>query len=174
MDRPSSDHKSVVSLMLNGEPASLSVSTHDTLLGSLRAAGLTSVREACGVGICGSCTVLVDGKAISSCITLTALCSERHVVTSEGLVKSNGDLDDVQQAFVDKHAFQCSYCIPGMIMAVRALVDDAQAGPVDAREYLSGNLCRCGTYPQILDAVSELLEARGLSLEVAEGGVDAS
>lgn len=154
-----------VRLALNGDRVELSARTDETLLRSLRSVGLTSVREACGIGICGSCTVLVDGKAVSSCLMLTALCSGKDVVTSEGLVAKDGTLDDVQQAFLDKRAFQCSYCIPGMVMAVRALLDGVEPGSsVESLDYLSGNLCRCGSYPQVIQAVYALLEERGIDV----------
>ena len=155
-----SDTRSVV-LNVNGEKTEIEVSGTEFLLETLRGLGLTSVRGACGIGICGSCTVLTDGKAISSCIALTALQEGREILTSEGLVDSEGELDTVQRAFLEHNAFQCSYCIPAMVLSVRAYLDETDRPTLEgAREALTGNLCRCGTYPQVLDVLESLLRAR--------------
>ncbi len=112
--------------------------------------------EGCSVGVCGSCTVLIDGKPVSSCLTLASNIEDKQVTTIEGL-SQNGDLDPVQQAFLKHQAFQCGFCTTGMIMAVKGLLN-AHPHPSEeqARDYLSGNLCRCGTYKEVLAAVSEL------------------
>ncbi|MQA99867.1 MAG: 2Fe-2S iron-sulfur cluster binding domain-containing protein [Actinobacteria bacterium] len=145
-------------LNINGEKVETEISNSDFLLETLRDLGLTSVRGTCGIGICGTCTVLVDGRAISSCITLTALHEGREIVTSEGLVGPNGALDEVQERFVENNAFQCSYCIPAMVLMVRAYLDGTEDPTVEgAREALGGNLCRCGTYPQVLEALEALI-----------------
>lgn len=143
---------------LNRQQRRLRVSDDEILLATLRETfGLTSVRGTCGIGICGTCTVMVDGKVISSCLMLTRQVAGRAVTTAEGLV-DQGRLDEVQEAFVDCGAYQCSFCIPAMTLAVRACLDEQPAATVDTvKEYLAGNLCRCGTYPQILDAAASLV-----------------
>jgi carbon-monoxide dehydrogenase small subunit len=112
--------------------------------------------EGCSVGVCGSCTVLIDGKPISSCLTLASNIEEKQVTTIEGLSK-HGKLDPVQHTFLKHQAFQCGFCTSGMIMAVKGLLN-AHPHPTEeqARDYLSGNLCRCGTYKEVLAAVKEL------------------
>jgi aerobic-type carbon monoxide dehydrogenase small subunit (CoxS/CutS family) len=145
-------------LHVNGRDVDVACSDSDVLLDTLRnELGLHSVRGTCAIGMCGTCTVLVDGRAVSSCLSLTALNEGRAIVTSEGLGDGSG-LDEVQKEFVAHSAFQCSYCIPGIVLAVRAYLDETQDPTVEgAREALSGNLCRCGTYPQILEAVVALI-----------------
>ncbi len=149
-----------VSLLLNGRSETFAVEPGETLLHTLRnRGGLTSTRETCGIGMCGTCTVLVDGRSTSSCIILTAQADDRAIMTSEGLVDADGTLSVVQQAFVRHGAYQCSFCIPGMVLAVHAALNDP-AVPDDLesiRAELAGNLCRCGTYPEILRAVSDLV-----------------
>jgi aerobic-type carbon monoxide dehydrogenase small subunit (CoxS/CutS family) len=124
------------------------------LLDVLRGLGLSSVREGCGVGACGACTALLDGKPVSSCLVYAARCEGRQVQT----IEANGDeLDPVQQAFVDCGALQCGYCTPGFVLTVRALLAENPApSEAEAREYLAGNLCRCGAYPEILEVVRRL------------------
>ena len=124
------------------------------LLDLLRDLGLSSVREGCGVGACGACTVLLDGKPVSSCLIYAARCEGRSVETVEG----NGDeLDSVQQAVLDCGALQCGYCTPGFVLSVRALLaENPSPTEAEVRDYLAGNLCRCGAYPEILEAVSRL------------------
>jgi aerobic-type carbon monoxide dehydrogenase small subunit (CoxS/CutS family) len=145
-------------LNINGDKVDAEISDSDYLLETLRELGLTSVRGTCGIGICGTCTVLVDGRAISSCITLTAIHEGREIVTSEGLLDAKGALDEVQERFVEKNAFQCSYCIPAMVLTVRAYLDGTDEPTAEgAREALAGNLCRCGSYPQVLEALEDLM-----------------
>ncbi|MGH3665096.1 MAG: (2Fe-2S)-binding protein [Egibacteraceae bacterium] len=148
-----------VDLVLNGEPRRVQVRADETLLRTLRdTCDVVSVRGACGIGICGTCTVLLDDKVASSCILLTRQVAGRRVETSEGLTGPNGSLDRVQDAFVRAGAYQCSFCIPAMALTVRACLEERPDADVDTvREYLGGNLCRCGTYPQVLDAVTRLL-----------------
>lgn len=153
-----------VNLTLNDEDIEVSTDPSELLIETLRARGLFSVRGACGIGVCGSCTVQVDGEAVSSCLMLTQQLDGRDVRTSEGLVSSDGELDEVQAAFVNHQAYQCSFCIPGMVMTVRALLDRGEPVTIEsAREELGGNLCRCGTYPWILQAVADLVQEEGES-----------
>ncbi|MCM8749935.1 (2Fe-2S)-binding protein [Thermomicrobiaceae bacterium CFH 74404] len=145
-----------ITVELNGERRALTVRTDATLLEVLRdGCGLASVRETCGIGICGACTVLVDGVPISSCLLLAPLADGCRITTVEGL--SRGDeLHPVQRAFIDQMAFQCSYCTPGMVLsAVALLAERPDPSPEEIAEYLAGNLCRCGSYPRILAAISD-------------------
>lgn len=114
---------------------------------------LVGTKEGCGIGMCGACTVLVDGKPISGCLTLAEQVVGKEILTVEGLEK-DGHLHPVQQAFIDEGAFQCAYCTPGFILSTVALLNE-NPSPTDdeIREYLSGNLCRCGSYQNILKAV---------------------
>lgn len=149
-----------VDLTVNGETATLAVAVDETLLQTLRnRCGITSARGTCGIGLCGSCTVLVDGKVTSSCIMLTAQVGGREIATAESLGGGDGRLSRVQEAFVERGAYQCSFCIPAMALTVHAGLADEEAGRScdDVREYLAGNLCRCGTYPEILQAVTDLV-----------------
>jgi aerobic carbon-monoxide dehydrogenase small subunit len=152
------DHPTV-RLELNGSSTSVDVDPGEVLIETLRdRLDCTSVRGSCGIGVCGTCTVQVDGRAMSACLLLTQQVEGRAIRTSEGLCQ-DVHVDDVQQAFVDRHAYQCSFCIPGMVMALRALKDEhPDATREDAREALGGNLCRCGTYPWVLDAVADLFD----------------
>jgi len=141
-------------LTVNGQQRELTVNDADTLLDVLRdGLKLWSVREACGVGACGSCTVLLDGRPVSACFLLAVRQDGRSVETVEGL--GAGDtLHPIQQAFLEHDAAQCGYCTPGFIMATKALLEEHR-DPTDdqVRDYLSGNLCRCGGYPNIMRAV---------------------
>lgn len=117
--------------------------------------GLVGTKEGCGIGMCGACTVLVDGKPISGCLTLAEQVAGKEILTVEGLEK-NGQLHPVQQAFIDERAFQCAYCTPGFMLSTFALLNENPFPSEDEiREYLSGNLCRCGSYQNILKAVIE-------------------
>ncbi len=146
-------------LHVNGDIRAVDVPADRTLLQVLRdELGLMGAREACGIGVCGSCTVLLDGKAVSSCLVLIPQASGRQIITVEGLTKSD-HFHPVQQAFVDHHAFQCSFCTPGFIMTTIALLNEIpHPSEAEIREYLAGNLCRCGSYPEILAAVRSLTQ----------------
>ena len=142
---------------INGHKQAVQVNSSQTLLEFLRDdLKLKGTVEGCSVGVCGSCTVLIDGKPVSSCLTLASNIEDKQITTIEGL-SQNGDLDPVQQAFLKHQAFQCGFCTTGMIMAVKGLLN-AHPHPTEeqARDYLSGNLCRCGTYKEVLAAIREL------------------
>ncbi len=142
--------------ILNGQSVSLDdVPTSATLLDVLRDhLKLTGTRLTCGIGMCGACTVLVDGEALSGCLLLVPMVAGRNITTIEGLAAPDGPLDPVQQAFVDCMGLQCSYCTPGFILATHALLKaNPQPSDQQIKEYLAGNLCRCGSYYKIMDAV---------------------
>ncbi len=116
--------------------------------------GLVGAKEGCGVGICGACTVLVDGKPVSGCLTLAVQVASKEILTVEGLDK-DGKLHPIQQAFIDEGVFQCAYCTPGFILSTVALLkENPNPSEDEIREYLSGNLCRCGSYQNILKTVA--------------------
>jgi aerobic-type carbon monoxide dehydrogenase small subunit (CoxS/CutS family) len=145
-----------VSLAVNGRDYRISVSDDALLLDTLRdQIGITSVREGCGVGACGACTVLVDGHSISSCLARTIRYDGAHITTADGLPQD----DKVVQAFVDCDAMQCGYCIPGFVLMIHELLDETpQPDREQVMTHLEGNLCRCGTYPEICAAVEKLSE----------------
>jgi aerobic carbon-monoxide dehydrogenase small subunit len=146
--------KREIHLRVNQRDVSLVVDDADTLLEVLRdQLKLWSVRESCGVGACGTCTVLLDGKPVSSCLLLAARVSGQTLTTLEGI--SDGEtLHPIQQAFVEERALQCAYCTPGFVLTVKSLLEENPApGDDEIREYLAGNLCRCAGYAEILRAV---------------------
>ncbi|HEU5463388.1 MAG TPA: (2Fe-2S)-binding protein [Candidatus Binatia bacterium] len=142
---------------VNGREMEAVVKPNQTLLEWLRDdLRLRGSVEGCGVGVCGSCTVLVGGRPVSSCLMLATNIEGKQVTTIEGLAPGD-ELDPVQQAFLDNQAFQCGYCTPGMIMATKGLLNsNPQPTEKEARDYLSGNICRCGTYSEVLAAVKSL------------------
>jgi carbon-monoxide dehydrogenase small subunit len=143
-----------ISFTLNGEPVSAEIEPHHNLVEVLqREFSLTGARESCGQGMCGCCTVLVNGTAVSGCLYLAAFVDGAEVTTVEHLA-GTGTLSPVQEAFIEAGAFQCGYCTPGFVLMTTQLLD-ANPDPDDEaiRHYLSGNLCRCAAYPQILAAV---------------------
>lgn len=155
--RVDEDGKLSLSLRVNGQAHRVKARPHHTLLQVLRdQLKLFGAREGCGVGMCGSCTVLLDGKPASSCLLLAPLAEGREILTIEGMEGPGGELHVIQQAYVDHTAFQCSYCTPGFILTTKALLDEnPRPTEEQAREYLSGNLCRCGSYVKIMDAVMD-------------------
>ena len=141
-------------LIVNGASHEVAAPDHERLLTTLRERlHLTGTKLVCGRGECGACTVLIDGAPAYSCLTLTAACDGREIATIEGLAH-DGRLHPVQQAFIDHDALQCGFCTPGQILAAVALLD-RQPHPTEdeVRRGMSGNLCRCGTYPKIVRAV---------------------
>ncbi len=146
--------KREITLRVNQRDQTLSIDDADTLLEVLRdRLKLWSVRESCGVGACGTCTVLLDGKPVSSCFLLAARAAGHEVTTLESL--DDGEtLHPIQQAFVEHRALQCAYCTPGFVLSVKALLaENADPSDDEIRDYLAGNLCRCAGYAEILRAV---------------------
>lgn len=153
------DGKLMLTLTVNGRTERVRARAHHTILQVLRdELDLYGVREGCGVGMCGACTVLLDGMPVSGCLLLAPMAVGHEITTVEGLETPEGELDVVQQAYVDHTGFQCSYCTPGFILATKALLAERPNVTEDeAREYLAGNLCRCGSYVKIMKSV---LDAR--------------
>jgi len=145
-----------VTLRVNGGAHPLRLDSRTTLLDALRdRLDLTGTKKGCDQGACGACTVLVDGKRVLSCLTLAAQCDGREVTTIEGL-GSDGGLHPLQEAFIRHDGFQCGYCTPGQIMSAVALLAEGRAGSdEEIREFMSGNICRCGAYPNIVAAIRE-------------------
>jgi xanthine dehydrogenase YagT iron-sulfur-binding subunit len=147
-----------ITLTINGAERKLDVEAWTTLLDLLREQlDLTGTKKGCDHGQCGACTVLVDGVRVNSCLTLAVMKDGSHVTTIEGLAES-GALHALQQAFIDHDAFQCGYCTPGQICSAAGLLREGKARtPGDIRELMSGNLCRCGAYVNIIAAIGEVM-----------------
>ena len=147
-----------VHFTLNGERVEAQVAPHETLVEVLREEfGLYGARESCGQGLCGCCTVLVDGVAVSGCLYLATLAEGAQVET----VERSATLDEVQEAFIERGAFQCGFCTPGFVLMTRQLLDEHPDPSEDEiRHYLSGNLCRCAAYPEIIEAVKLAAQKR--------------
>lgn len=142
-----------IQFKLNGRPVTAQIGTHQNLVELLQGQALFGARESCGQGLCGCCTVIVNGTAVSGCLTLAVLVDGADVRTIEEL-RPDGQLDDVQQAFIDTGAFQCGFCTPGFILMTRQLLNTHPDPTEDEiRHYLSGNLCRCAAYSEIIKAV---------------------
>jgi aerobic-type carbon monoxide dehydrogenase small subunit (CoxS/CutS family) len=146
--------KREITLKINAREETITVEDADTLVDVLRERfKLWSVREGCGVGACGTCTVLLDGRPVSSCFLLAVRAAGRDITTLEGL-SDEPSLHYIQDAFVTERALQCAYCTPGFVLSVKALLDEIPSpSDEEIREYLSGNLCRCAGYADILRAV---------------------
>jgi xanthine dehydrogenase YagT iron-sulfur-binding subunit len=174
---PTPEHRSETTLRVNGEPHTLLLDHRRVLLDVLREdLGLTGAKKGCDHGQCGACTVLVDGRRVNGCLLLAVSLDGRDVTTVEGLTDGGEGLHPLQQAFLDRDAFQCGYCTPGQICSAVGALAEAAAGhpshvtdpatpsgrPValdaaEIRERLSGNLCRCGAYPHIVEAVRDVI-----------------
>jgi xanthine dehydrogenase YagT iron-sulfur-binding subunit len=150
-----------VMLHVNGRVRQLQLDSRVTLLDALRDhLDLVGTKKGCDQGACGACTVLLDGKRVLSCLALAAQCDGREVATIEGLAR-DGRLDPLQEAFIRHDGFQCGYCTPGQIMSAVALVEEGRAtSDEEIREFMSGNLCRCGAYPNIVAAIREVAMLR--------------
>lgn len=146
-----------IHLDINGHHHELEVEPRVTLLDALRdRLDLTGTKKGCDHGQCGACTVHVDGERVLACLTLAAQAEGRDITTIEGLAEADGALHAVQAAFLEQDAFQCGYCTPGQIMSAVACIREGHAGSDDEiREYMAGNLCRCGAYPHIVAAVRQ-------------------
>tara|TARA_B100001123_G_scaffold409928_1_gene504523 strand:+ start:3437 stop:3913 length:477 start_codon:yes stop_codon:yes gene_type:complete len=146
-----------LSLSVNGQTQQAFVRANDTLLHVLRdEMQLTGTKRGCNQGVCGACTVMVDGKIVRGCLSLAANCTDKEIKTIEG-IESNETLSPIQQAFLDAGAAQCGFCTPGMIMAATALASsNRKLSDEEIREGLSGNLCRCSGYVKIIDAVRSI------------------
>ncbi|MDQ2794294.1 MAG: 2Fe-2S iron-sulfur cluster-binding protein [Bacteroidota bacterium] len=155
-----------VSLHINGQAHTLQIAPWTTLLDALREyLDLTGTKKGCDHGQCGACTVLVDGKRINSCLSLAVMHEDSEITTIEGL-GTEDQLSPLQQAFIDHDAFQCGYCTPGQICSAQGLINEGKAKTeAEVRELMSGNICRCGAYSNILSAVMEVLNNEGLIIE---------
>src|SRR6516225_4030706 len=151
--------KTTVTLHVNGAAHELTVAPWTTLLDALRIhLGLTGTKKGCDHGQCGACTVLVDDRRINSCLTLAVMKDGAHITTIEGLAK-DGALHPLQQAFIDRDAFQCGYCTSGQICSAVGLIREGRAHSAEEiRELMSGNICRCGAYPNIVTAIQQAME----------------
>jgi xanthine dehydrogenase YagT iron-sulfur-binding subunit len=150
-----------VTLRVNGREHALLLDTRVTLLDALREhLGLTGTKKGCDHGACGACTVLADRQRILSCLTLAAMCDGREITTIEGLAQGD-QLHPLQTAFIAHDGFQCGYCTSGQIMSAVALLDEGHTtSREEIREFMSGNLCRCGAYPNIVEAIWSVVEGK--------------
>jgi xanthine dehydrogenase YagT iron-sulfur-binding subunit len=165
LDRPAAqaaapaqtDGPQKITMRVNGQRHQLALDIRTTLLDALREhIGLTGSKKGCDQGQCGACTVLVNDRRVLSCLTLAATVEGQDITTIEGLAKPDGTLHPMQQAFIDHDAFQCGYCTPGQIISAVACVTEGHAkDDAEIREYMSGNLCRCAAYPNIVDAINQ-------------------
>lgn len=149
-----------LNLIVNEKPVSIEIKPYARLLDVIREElGLTGTKEGCGVGECGACTVIVDGKAVNSCMVLAASMEGRHITTIEGLMEGD-KLHPIQEAFVKHNAMQCGFCTPGFIMSAKALLDENKTPTKDEiKVAISGNLCRCTGYEQIIAAIEDASKA---------------
>ena len=151
--------KRQLTLRVNGREHRVEAATHHTVLEVLRRElRLYSTREGCGVGMCGACTVLLDGQPVSSCLLLASEVRGRAIDTVEGMAEGDR-LHPIQEAFVEHTAFQCSFCTPGMLLSTQALLaENPDPSEEEIKDYLAGNLCRCGSYLKIVAAVRSASE----------------
>lgn len=147
----------IIHLTVNGSEQEIAIDERESLADTLRnRLGLSSVKKGCEAGECGACTVLVDGKTVDSCLFLTMWAEGKHILTVEGLKGPNGELSPIQQAFIDEAAVQCGFCTPGLIMTAVEIVGSGQTYTRDQlRRLISGHLCRCTGYENILNAVEK-------------------
>jgi aerobic carbon-monoxide dehydrogenase small subunit len=147
--------KQILNFILNGEPIRIEIEPHLTLLQLLRdRLELTGTKEGCGMGECGACTVLLEGKAINSCIFPALEVEGKSVTTIEGIADAKGGLHPIQKAFIEQGAIQCGFCTPGMVLSAKALLDEnPRPNGEEIRNGIAGNLCRCTGYLQIVQAI---------------------
>ncbi len=152
-------HTIDISLTINGEKRHVQVSPWTTLLDLLREnLQLTGTKKGCDHGQCGACTVLVDGKRVNSCLALAVMKDGAEIRTVEGLANADGSLHPIQEAFIEHDAFQCGYCTPGQLCSAVGLIEEGHAKTdAEISELMSGNICRCGAYPNIVAAIREVL-----------------
>ncbi len=152
-------NKQPLEITINGDCYSLAVEPNRTLLELLREdLDLTGAKEGCGEGVCGGCTVLMDGKPVRSCLTLAVEASGTHITTVEGLAE-NGEIDPLQQSFIDHGAVQCGFCTSGMLMAAKGLaLNNPHAGKKEIMNAISGHICRCTGYTKIIEAVEAVVD----------------
>jgi len=151
-----------IRVRVNGHDHRLAIDARVTLLDLLRERlGLTGTKKGCNFGECGACTIHLDGRRVNACMVLAAAVDGHEVTSIEGLMKGE-DLHPVQQAFIDHDGFQCGFCTPGQVMSAVALIEEGHAGSeAEIREWMSGNLCRCSAYPQIVEAVKAAADNKG-------------
>ncbi|MCI1904633.1 (2Fe-2S)-binding protein [Enterococcus hirae] len=149
----------VIKMTINGKEEEVAFDSRESLAETLRRRlGMTGVKEGCEVGECGACTVLIDGTAIDSCLYLTEWAEGKHILTIEGLRKDTGELNPIQQAFVDEAAVQCGFCTPGIIMSAVELMNSGETFTrEELRKKISGHLCRCTGYENILNALEDVV-----------------
>jgi len=156
--------KKMIKLMINGREHALEVGTNETLVEVLRERlRLTGTKIGCNRGECGACTVLIDGEAVLSCLTLAIECEGKEILTIEGLEDpKTGELDPIQEAFVENFGIQCGFCTPGMVMSAKALLDrNPNPSEAEVKEGIQGNLCRCTGYTQIVESILAASEKMG-------------
>ncbi len=151
-----------IALRVNGSTRHVAVEPRTTLLEALRdGLGLTGTKVGCNQGQCGACTILMDGARVNACLVLAVMAEGAEIVTIEGLADPTGELHPMQTAFAETDAFQCGYCTPGQILSAIACIEEGHAGDAaEIREYMSGNLCRCGAYPNIVAAIERVRDGR--------------
>ena len=152
-----------ITLRVNGEAHKLNIAPWTTLLDALRdRLNLTGTKKGCDHGQCGACTVLIEGRRVNSCLTLAVMKDGAEITTIEGLASKGGALHPLQQAFIDHDAFQCGYCTPGQICSAAGMIAEGRAKtPDEIRELMSGNICRCAAYPNIVAAIEQAMGAMG-------------